>query len=106
VEWRLSKSGATKMVYLWVNSGSIVVTEFQMPEIQAVETKRFSLFDTVPPDLMGFGLGSSFKPKSVQSFLSLKKEEVSRIAGVSPKSVRFEEAMTEADKAPTPSDVH
>jgi hypothetical protein len=52
-----------------------------------------ALFDTVPPDLMGFGLGSSFDAKSVQSFLSLKKEDVSRIADVSPKSVRFDDAM-------------
>jgi hypothetical protein len=52
-----------------------------------------ALFDTVPPDLMGFGLGSSFNAKSVQSFLSLKKEDVSRIADVSPKSVRFDDAM-------------
>jgi hypothetical protein len=52
-----------------------------------------ALFDTVPPDLMGFGLGSSFDAKSVQSFLSLKKEDVSRIADVSPKSMRFDDAM-------------
>jgi hypothetical protein len=52
-----------------------------------------ALFDTVPPDLMGFGLGSSFNAKSVQSFLSLKKEDVSHIADVSPKSVRFDDAM-------------
>jgi hypothetical protein len=52
-----------------------------------------ALFDTVPPDLMGFGLGSSFDAKSVQSFLSLKEEDVSRIADVPPKSVRFDDAM-------------
>jgi hypothetical protein len=56
---------------------------------------RFSLFDTVPPDLMGFGLGASFNGKSVQSFLGLKKEDVSRLADVSPKSVRFDDAMPE-----------
>lgn len=56
---------------------------------------RFSLFDTVPPDLMGFGLGSSFNGKSVQSFLGLKKEDVSRLASVSPRSVRFDDAMPE-----------
>ena len=64
----------------------------------ALDTKaqsRFSLFDTVPPDLMGFGLGSSFNGKSVQSFLGLKKEDVSRLAAVSPKSVRFDDAMPE-----------
>lgn len=56
---------------------------------------RFSLFDTVPPDFMGFGLGPSFNGKSVQSFLGLKKEDVSRLAAVSPKSVRFDDAMPE-----------
>ncbi len=66
-----------------------------MSALKAVPTKGFSLFDTVPPDLMGFGLGASFNAKSVQTFLSLKKEEVSRIADVSPKSVRFDAAMPE-----------
>ncbi|MFM1906637.1 MAG: hypothetical protein RLZZ591_314 [Pseudomonadota bacterium] len=56
---------------------------------------RFSLFDTVPPDVMGFGLGASFNGKSVQTFLGLKKEDVSRLADVSPKSVRFDDAMPE-----------
>jgi predicted nucleotidyltransferase len=66
-----------------------------MPAVQALSTKGFALFDTVPRDLMGFGLGASFNAKLVQSFLGLKKEEVSRIADVSPKSVRFDEAMPE-----------
>ena len=64
-----------------------------MPAAEALTSKGFALFDTVPPDLMGFGLGSSFDAKSVQSFLSLKKEDVSHIAYVSPKSVRFDDAM-------------
>lgn len=67
-----------------------------MSTIEALKTKGFSLFDTVPPDLMGFGLGSSFNAKSVQAFLGLKKEEVSRIADVSTKSVRFDDAMPES----------
>jgi len=58
-------------------------------------SKDFSLFDTVPTDLMGFGLGASLNAKSVQSFLGLSKEDVSRIADVSPKSVRFDDAMPE-----------
>ncbi len=66
-----------------------------MPTLQAETTRGFALFDTVPPDLMGFGLGASFNAKSVQTFLGLKKEEVSRVAGVSPKSVRFDSAMPE-----------
>jgi predicted nucleotidyltransferase len=43
-------------------------------------SKDFSLFDTVPTDLMGFGWGASLNAKSVQSFLGLSKEDVSRIA--------------------------
>ena len=66
-----------------------------MSALDSNAQNRFSLFDTVPPDLMGFGLGSSFNGKSVQSFLGLKKEDVSRLADVSPKSVRFDEAMPE-----------
>ncbi|MEY4757320.1 MAG: hypothetical protein RJA34_2218 [Pseudomonadota bacterium] len=54
-----------------------------------------SLFDTVPPDLMGLGLGASFNAKAVQLFLGLKKEELARIADVSLKSVRFDKAMPE-----------
>lgn len=60
---------------------------------ESITSMGVALFDTVPPDLMGFGLGSSFNAKSVQSFLSLKKEDVSHIADVSPKSVRFDDAM-------------
>jgi hypothetical protein len=60
---------------------------------ESITSMGVALFDTVPPDLMGFGLGSSFNAKSVQSFLSLKEEEVSRIADMAPKSVRFDDAM-------------
>ena len=66
-----------------------------MATLQAMNTKKFSLFDSVPPDVLGFGLGSTFNAKLVQSFLGLNKEEVSRIADVSPKSVRFDAAMPE-----------
>lgn len=56
---------------------------------------RFRLFDSVPDDYMQFGRGAEFNAKAVQGFLNLKKEDVSRIASVSPKSVRFDEAMPE-----------
>lgn len=62
---------------------------------QSLAASRFSLFDTVPPDVMGFGMGASFSAKAVQSFLGLNKDEVSRLAAVSPKSVRFDDAMPE-----------
>jgi hypothetical protein len=54
------------------------------------------LFSTVPDDLMNFGLGQSFNPKDVSTFLSLKKSEISHLAKVSESSVRFDEAMPAA----------
>ena len=42
---------------------------------------------------MGFGLGALFNAKAVQTFLGLSKEDISRLADVSPKSVRFDHAM-------------
>lgn len=69
--------------------------EIELTTLNAKAQSRFSLFDTVPPDLMGFGLGATFNGKAVQSFLGLKKEDVSRLADVSPKSVRFDDAMPE-----------
>lgn len=60
---------------------------------ESITSIGVALFDTAPPDLMRFGLSSSFNAKSVQSFLSLKREDFSHIADVSPKSVRFDDAM-------------
>jgi hypothetical protein len=57
--------------------------------------KPFTLFDSVPDDYMQFGRGAGFNAKAVQGFLNLKREDVSRLASVSPKSVRFDEAMPE-----------
>ena len=54
-----------------------------------------SLFDSVPDDYMQFGRGAAFNAKAVQQALGLKKEEVSRVAGVSVKSVRYDDAMPE-----------
>ncbi len=55
----------------------------------------FSLFDTVPDDLLHFGHGDSFDAKRVSSLLGLKKEDVSRLASVSVKSVRYDDAIPE-----------
>jgi len=66
-----------------------------MLSTSAQPTRPLSLFDSVPEDYMHFGVGDQFRAKEVQSFLGLKKEEVSRIAAVSPKSVRFDEGMPE-----------
>jgi hypothetical protein len=54
-----------------------------------------SLFDSVPQDYLQFGRGSSFDAKAVPLALGLKKEDVSRLASVSPKSVRYDDAMPE-----------
>ena len=55
----------------------------------------FNLFDTVPDDLLHFGHGDSFDAKRVPSLLGLKKEDVSRLASVSVKSVRYDDAIPE-----------
>jgi hypothetical protein len=51
------------------------------------------LFDNVPPDAMQFGQGGAFVPKRVPELLDLKKEDVSRLAGVAVSSVRYDDAM-------------
>ena len=56
----------------------------------------YALFDSIPEDRLQFGVGRSFDPKRVQSFLGLSKEEVASLAEVSPASVRFDKAMPDA----------
>jgi hypothetical protein len=51
------------------------------------------LFDPVPVDVMQFGQGGAFVPKKVPELLDLKKEDVSRLAGVAPSSVRYDDAI-------------
>jgi uncharacterized protein (DUF2384 family) len=53
------------------------------------------LFDTVTNDPLRFGIGSSFEPKRVTEALGLNKQDVSRLASVSVKSVRYGDAMPE-----------
>ena len=53
------------------------------------------LFSTVPDDFLQFGRGSSFDAKRVPGFLGLKKDDVSRLASVSVKSVRYDDAIPE-----------
>lgn len=55
------------------------------------------LFSNIPEhDALGFGLGGAFHPERVKDFLDLKKVDISRVADVSPKSVRFDAAMPAA----------
>lgn len=51
------------------------------------------LFDTVANDAFHFGHGSQFNPKLVASTLGFQKQDVSRIARVSVKSVRYDEKI-------------
>lgn len=53
------------------------------------------LFETVPNDYLHFGVGKAFDPKRVPSALGLNKEDVSRLASVSVKSVRYDDAIPE-----------
>jgi hypothetical protein len=55
-----------------------------------------NLFSTVPDDMLGFGRGRAFAPKQVTDWLDLKKDEVARIANVSPNSVRYDEDIPQA----------
>ncbi len=55
----------------------------------------FSLFDTVPDDLLHFGHGQSFDAKKAALFLSLRKSDVGRIASVSESSVRYDHHIPE-----------
>lgn len=56
-----------------------------------------ALFSNLPKgDPLGFGLGAQFHPEKVRDFLQLKKDDVSRLADVSTKSVRFDSAIPAA----------
>lgn len=56
-------------------------------------SSSLGLFETVPKDHLHFGLGASFDARRVPDLLGLKKEDVSRLASVSVKSVRYDGAI-------------
>ena len=60
------------------------------------ESAKADFFSTVGDDHMSFWEQSHFRPTRVTDFLSLEKKDVSRIASVSDKSVRYDEKMPEA----------
>lgn len=66
-----------------------------IPMASAQSTAGFSLFDSVPNDYFHFGEGNSFQPKLVPDVLGLKREDVSKLAAVSVKSVRYDDAIPE-----------
>ena len=53
------------------------------------------LFGSVPEDFLQFGRGEQFDAKRVPQVLGLKKEDVSRVAQVSVKSVRYDKNIPE-----------
>ncbi|MBS0342520.1 MAG: hypothetical protein JSS56_18545 [Proteobacteria bacterium] len=53
------------------------------------------LFDSVPKDAFQFGYGTHFDARKVSEALRLKKEDVSHLASVSVKSVRYDDAIPE-----------
>lgn len=59
------------------------------------KSPSFSLFDSVPDDYFHFGQGTSFQAKSVSDLLGLKREDVSKLASVSQRSVRYDAAIPE-----------
>jgi hypothetical protein len=59
------------------------------------EGSGFGLFDSLPQDYFNFGIGDQFNARAVPDALGLKKEDVSRIASVSVKSVRYDKAIPE-----------
>ena len=63
--------------------------------VSAQSTAGFSLFDSVPEDYFHFGVGNSFQPKVVPEVLGLKREDVSKLASVSLKSVRYDDSIPE-----------
>lgn len=66
-----------------------------IPMASPQSASSFSLFDSVPNDYFNFGEGGSFQPKVVPDVLGLKREDVSRLASVSLKSVRYDDAIPE-----------
>lgn len=60
------------------------------------ESARAAFFDTVGDDHMSFWEQNHFQPTRVTDFLRLEKRDVSRIASVSDKSVRYDDKMPEA----------
>ena len=55
----------------------------------------FGLFENVQEDTLNFGIGKDFDAKRIPEMLNLNREDVSRLASVSVKSVRYDDAIPE-----------
>ena len=98
--WVARSHSDRRLLYAWARSGQIVVQTwwvslFASPSNSWPLTMNMGLFETIPADYLQFGQGSSFNPKRVPELLGLKKEDVSRLASVSVKSVRYDDAIPE-----------
>lgn len=61
---------------------------------ESLHSAQSRLFSTIPPvDRLGLYSEDSFRPKVVTEFLGLSNVDVSHIAGVSKKSVRYDDAI-------------
>ncbi len=60
------------------------------------ESPKASIFETVGDDHMSFWERRHFRPQKVVNFFGFEKKDISRIASVSDKSVRYDEKMPEA----------
>jgi hypothetical protein len=57
-------------------------------------SQRPALFRTVPEqDFLGFWANRAFRPDKVAKFLSLDRSDVAKVAGVSVKSVRYDQKI-------------
>ncbi|MBP6502465.1 MAG: hypothetical protein KA316_06925 [Rhodoferax sp.] len=84
------------MSLLWFYDDFFLWQEaYMVPMVSAQSTAGFSLFDSVPEDYFHFGVGNSFQPKVVPEVLGLKREDVSKLASVSLKSVRYDDSIPE-----------
>lgn len=63
---------------------------------QELSNQAYDLLDTVPKiDYLKFGIGDSFVPKAVINMLGLDREDVSRLASVPVRSVRYDQHIPE-----------
>jgi hypothetical protein len=94
------------MFKYWFNFGFKVVYDGKTTEhkdmmnkqatpIARSATPTLGFFDTVPEDVLNFGIGKNFDAKRVPDMLKLKNEDVSRIASVSKNSVRYDDLIPE-----------
>jgi hypothetical protein len=92
------------VVQTWLNHvptsvhAKTIAMEATVATRQPSNQAGFSLFDTVPDDLLHFGHGHSFDAKKAALFLSLRKADVGRIASVSESSVRYDDHIPEQVK--------